>query len=83
MISTTRSCVSFFHEQVPEVRLHPLRRWKRLASSQCTSQHHPPRLEPRFRKKEVYSLTDAPSVRGQSATAAPSESWATNTHWPL
>jgi hypothetical protein len=62
----------FFHEQVPEVRLHRLRRRKRLASSQCTSQHHSQRLEPRFRKQEVYSLIDSPLFRGHSATAPPS-----------
>ena len=52
--AVARQC---FHEQVSKVRLHPLRRRTRLASSQCTSQHHSPRLEARFPQKRKSTLS--------------------------
>jgi hypothetical protein len=60
MIDTMRSRVSFSMNRFQKVRIHPLRRRKRLASPQCLAQHHSPRREPSFRKgkaKPALSLT--------------------------
>jgi hypothetical protein len=73
MIGTTPSGVSLFLNRFRKLGFIDYDGGSGVQVHSAVLNHHSPGLEPRFpQEKEVYSLTHASSVRGHSATEAPS-----------